>query len=163
MSLIIEYDPNCSSVPNRVINKIESANTPDYEEGNYLINPDISLLDGIVLIKYWKVVSNNIQEMTQEEKDLIDNNYICEPMKIGEKKYNVKEYLPGKRLSKDTWYNKNDASEYSEKVEEIIYSYQGSKLTQHVKTVYYLTGEISSQETYEYYKDGNKIIMKLVE
>lgn len=58
-----------------VINKttlqyLESVNTPDYPETDWIINPDMSDVDGVPR-KYWKLVNNVPTEMTQAEKDAV--------------------------------------------------------------------------------------------
>lgn len=55
---------------------IDSANTPDYDPALWLINPPglDTLLASAVPVKYWKVVSDDLAEMTQPEKDVVDTN-----------------------------------------------------------------------------------------
>ena len=55
---------------------VESVNTPDYNPVSWLINPPglSTLLAGAVPVKYWKVVSDDLAEMTQPEKDVVDTN-----------------------------------------------------------------------------------------
>lgn len=48
-----------------------SVNTPDYIGGDWLINPDLSAVAGIPT-KYWKVVDDEVVEMSSEEKTVID-------------------------------------------------------------------------------------------
>jgi hypothetical protein len=55
---------------------IDSVNTPDYDPLFWLINPpglDI-LLSTAVPVRYWKVVGDDLAEMTQPEKDVVDTN-----------------------------------------------------------------------------------------
>jgi hypothetical protein len=48
---------------------LESVNTPDYMDGNWVINPDLSAVDGVDS-QYWIIDENDvIREMTQVEKD----------------------------------------------------------------------------------------------
>ena len=59
-----------------VINKatkkiIRSAHTPDYPPGLWIINPDLSNVEGVDP-KYWKIVGNAVLEMNQVEKDAVD-------------------------------------------------------------------------------------------
>ncbi len=60
-----------------VINKttlqyLKSVNTIDYlNDSNWIINPDLSSLQ-TVPAKYWKVDGDNIVEMTEAEKSVID-------------------------------------------------------------------------------------------
>lgn len=56
-----------------VVNKadfrvIYNANTPDFLDGNWLINPVIPNCAS----KYWKLVGETLEEMTQAEKDEVD-------------------------------------------------------------------------------------------
>ena len=58
-----------------VVNKLTlevkySVNTPDYMDGNWLINPVLPIFDK----KFWKIVDDVIVEMPQEEKDVVDSN-----------------------------------------------------------------------------------------
>lgn len=53
-----------------------SVNTPDYDVADWVINPDISLLDGIPS-KYWDIgVDDVITEMTPEQKAVVDANTV---------------------------------------------------------------------------------------
>lgn len=52
-----------------------SVNTPDYPEG--LVNPDLTNVEGVPL-QYWKVVSGELVEMTQVEKDAVDAGLLAE-------------------------------------------------------------------------------------
>ncbi len=72
MANIVVYDPADAIVANRVITYIRSGHTPDYQVGNYLINPDVTGLSGID-IKYWKENAGAVVEMIQAEKDAIDD------------------------------------------------------------------------------------------
>lgn len=55
---------------------INSANTPDYDPLLWLINPPglDTLLSAAVSVRYWKVVGDDLAEMTQVEKDAVDTN-----------------------------------------------------------------------------------------
>lgn len=46
MANIIKYDPSNPIVADRVIKYIKSANTPEYQSGNYLINSNLSAVSG---------------------------------------------------------------------------------------------------------------------
>lgn len=61
-----------------VINKttlqyLKSVHTPDYMDGNWLINPDLSAVDGVAP-KYWKIVNDQVVEMDSLEKEVVDLN-----------------------------------------------------------------------------------------
>ena len=51
---------------------IRDVHTPLYPEADWLINPDVSALEGVVPEKYWKVVGDTVVEMDQSEKDDVD-------------------------------------------------------------------------------------------
>jgi len=71
MAEIVEYDPT-GVVTDMIINYFASVNTPDYQTGNYLINPDLSAL-GSVPQKYWKKSGTSVIEMTVGEKADVDD------------------------------------------------------------------------------------------
>jgi hypothetical protein len=48
-----------------------SVNTPDYSEEEWIVNPDLSALTEVP-VEYWKIDSDSVSEMTQEEKDAWD-------------------------------------------------------------------------------------------
>lgn len=61
-----------SEVINRTTLELkDSVNTPDYPVAQWIINPDLS---GVASVpkKYWKIVGDNVEEMTQAEKDVVD-------------------------------------------------------------------------------------------
>lgn len=48
-----------------------SVNTPDFPIGTWIINPDLVAVNAVPKI-YWKVVVDDVLEMTQPEKDAVD-------------------------------------------------------------------------------------------
>lgn len=61
-----------SKIPIRVIQYIESVNTPDFDKrDDVIVQPDISLLKDVPII-YWKVQNGSILEMSQSEKESVD-------------------------------------------------------------------------------------------
>jgi len=48
-----------------------SVNTPDFPVGTWIINPDLTSLGGVAE-KYWKISGDNVLEMNQTEKDVVD-------------------------------------------------------------------------------------------
>jgi len=50
----------------------KSVNTPDYPTEDWIHNPDLSAVSG-VLAKYWNISGDTISEMSQTEKDTVDN------------------------------------------------------------------------------------------
>lgn len=48
-----------------------SVNTPDYPEVTWIINPDLSGVEGVPS-KYWKITGDTISEMNQSEKNAVD-------------------------------------------------------------------------------------------
>jgi len=50
---------------------LRSVNTPDYPTSDWIINPDISAVDG-VLPQYWKLDGDTVLPMTEAEMDAYD-------------------------------------------------------------------------------------------
>lgn len=50
---------------------LKSVNTPDYDSGTWVINPDMTPVDG-VLTMYWVLTGDVLSEMSQGEKDTVD-------------------------------------------------------------------------------------------
>lgn len=160
MSDVVIYNPDDTVVANRVTGYLLSVNTPDYEDNpNALINPDLSSVSGIAQ-KYWKVDTGNVAEMSSGEKTSLDNFLAAKTIK--DKKFQVLTY-ENNLLTKDTWYNVDDGGgSYSIKVEETTYTYSNSKaMTKTIKT-YYFDGTESASETWGYYTDGTKQILKKI-
>lgn len=49
----------------------KSVNTTEYLDGEWIINPDLSNVEGVDKL-YWKIDGESVIEMTQEEKDAVD-------------------------------------------------------------------------------------------
>ena len=63
MSNVIIYNPNDTTVANRVSGYLVSVNTPDYTSNPYaLINPDLSDVSGVAQ-KFWKVSDSTVVQM----------------------------------------------------------------------------------------------------
>lgn len=61
-----------ASVINRITKEfLESVNTPDYSPTDWIINPDLSSVNGI-LEKYWIINGNTVRPATTEEQSQID-------------------------------------------------------------------------------------------
>lgn len=61
-----------ADVLHRVTKAIEkSVHTPHYSSSAWIINPDLSAVQGVDK-KYWKIVGDVISEMDQSEKDAVD-------------------------------------------------------------------------------------------
>lgn len=61
-----------SVVLNRVTKQlIRSANTPDYPPGQWIINPDLSAVDGFDS-RYWLITGNIVSLLNQAARDAID-------------------------------------------------------------------------------------------
>ena len=73
MSNVVKYDPS-GIVTNMVTEYLPSVNTPDYSAlPNVLINPSLSGVSGVDL-KYWKVDTGSVVEMSSGEKTIIDDS-----------------------------------------------------------------------------------------
>jgi len=67
-----------ASVLNRITKQyLESVNTPNYNEADWIINPDLSGVVNVPVM-YWKIVGDVISEMTAEEKAVVN-----EPARVG--------------------------------------------------------------------------------
>lgn len=139
---------------------LTSINTPDFSVNDWIINPDLSLLDNVPH-KYWKIDGDNVVEMNQSEKDAVDFEELSNT--ILEKKYRVDEYERGK-LSVTTWYNVDNEDEtYSNKVEETSYTYSGNKIISTTEIQYSAVETVLSEKTWNYYSSGKNIrIAKLL-
>ena len=61
-----------ASVINRTtLQFIPTVNTPDYSAVDWIINPDLSGVEGVPKY-YWKIVGDYVVEMDQAEKDVVD-------------------------------------------------------------------------------------------
>lgn len=61
-----------ASVLNRTtLQYLQSVNTPDYSAEEWIINPDLSAVAAVDQ-RYWKLVGDQVVEMTQAEKDAVD-------------------------------------------------------------------------------------------
>lgn len=59
---------------------LPSVHTPDYPPSQWLINPDLSAVEGQPRI-YWKIVDDEVQLMDQAERDAVDAGRISEVKK----------------------------------------------------------------------------------
>ena len=50
---------------------IPSANTPDYPVADWIINPDLSAVEGFASV-YWVITGDIVTLMTQGERDAVD-------------------------------------------------------------------------------------------
>lgn len=50
---------------------LDSVHTPDYDTPEWLINPDLSAVEGVPN-KYWSIHGDDVTEMTPEEKAAVD-------------------------------------------------------------------------------------------
>lgn len=55
-----------------IVNKLDN-----YDTGTWIINPDLSSVDGVDK-KYWKLVDDQVSEMSQAEKDEVDSAHLEE-------------------------------------------------------------------------------------
>ena len=65
-----------SNVLNRTSKQyLTSVNTPDFPTADWVINPDVSALLGVVPTKYWFIdAQDDVTEMTQPQKDVVDHD-----------------------------------------------------------------------------------------
>ena len=75
-----------SDVINRTtLQQLSSVNSPDYPSAEWIHNPDLSAVSGVAKM-YWKIVGDDVLEMTQAEKDAVDAARLegCKLSKYGE-------------------------------------------------------------------------------
>ncbi len=84
-----------------------SVHTPYYSIAIWIINPDLSAVSG-VLKKYWKIVGDSVEEMTQGEKDTVDAALLpgtkvnkIRLLKIDAERY-IESRYPNERITLDT-------------------------------------------------------------
>lgn len=72
-SVIVVFDE--TATPQKVLQVLASANTPDFTgRTDVVINPDLSALEGIVPVRYWKHSAGLIVEYTTAEKTQQDSD-----------------------------------------------------------------------------------------
>jgi hypothetical protein len=128
-------------------------NTPDFSESDWIINPDLFLVEGVPL-KYWKIVGDSVQEMTPEEKAIVDAAEANATPIINGENYQVDTYDSDNYLASQTWYkDRVETGVYTTKVKEIIYTRLENSMTQKVTNSFSMGGSILSSETEKYYTD----------
>ena len=141
---------------------LRSINTPDYPVESWVINPDLSAVEGVPP-RYWKLTGDAVSEMSQAEKDVVDA-----AIKVtAEKNYLVAEYNSRGNVTKETWYGTDDGDGvYSDPVEESVYVYGGAGnkllLSKTITQLYTDGTAASAPEVWEYVTDGDKKILKKV-
>jgi hypothetical protein len=99
------------------------------------------------------------RELTQNEKSILDSIVNLHPPQIGEKNHLVEEYSSSQKV-KEIWYNSYENGQYTGKVEETTYSYNGSKLISRTTKTFFLDGTVDTSEDFNYYNDtSNKTII----
>lgn len=100
MSNVIVFSPDKYPV------YIESVNTPDYEGINAIINPDMSGVEGVPF-KYVKRDGNNVVEMSQVEKDVVDAAELeARKVSIGNFNMDLKTFVKGILMAGNTRWSK---------------------------------------------------------
>lgn len=138
---------------------LKSVNTPDYDPSDWLINPDVSALASVPE-KYWKIVSNEVVEMTTEEKTVVDNTGVSY-----QANYQVKTY-DNYILSTEKWYETDNLDEtYSGLAKEITYTYNANKsaLVSKTEVVYDKNEDVISSVPYVYSTVVSGSTIKIVE
>jgi hypothetical protein len=160
MSKVILFNPSDPIVAGRVTDYLSSVNTPDYVSNpNALINPDVSGLP--VDMRYWKVDTGIVVEMSTGEKVAVDDSNKAKTVR--EKKYRVMEYSPSGNLNHDHWYDTDLGNgSYSGLAETNEYTYTSGNdaLLMRVTTTYFYDGTVSSVSVYDYVSSSNMIIEK---
>jgi hypothetical protein len=134
-------------------------NTPDYDTGTWLINPDLSAVAGISQ-QYWKVVGDTVVPMTAQEQAAVDSTALAKTLRV--QKYKVSAYN-GQLLSTETWYDTdNGDGTYSNMAAQTTYTYSGNALLSKTEIIYFYDGTVQSTNTYNYYQNGSNTIVKKI-
>jgi hypothetical protein len=98
-----------ASVLNRTTKKyLPSANTPDYDPTDWIIDPDLSAVSGVPN-KYWKLVGDTVSEMSTQEKADMDA-YIAANTAVAEVKQVSVTTMPAPApFATPTYRTKDDA------------------------------------------------------
>lgn len=155
----------------------KSVNTPDYPPADWIINPDMSAVEGVSKI-YWKVVGDTVVEMDQSEKDAVDaaqaaaataaaraavppDDPIAADGLVHAVHYCVEEYDTKKLLLRETQYGTDNGDcTYADPIQLTEYTYAQKKLTSKTVTRYWADGTVRDTETWRYFTDGLKVIKK---
>ena len=118
-----------SNVINRTTKQyIQFVNTPDYPDTDWIINPDLSAVDGIPQ-KYWKIVADTVVLMSSEEQTAVDASISASFPMPGKENYREDIYDSKGNLLTTTWYvTKLSEGSYSNKIRSITYTYSGTTL-----------------------------------
>lgn len=118
-----------SNVINRTTKQyIQFVNTPDYPDTDWIINPDLSAVDGIPQ-KYWKVVDDTVVPMSSEEQAAVDVAISASTPTSKKENYREDIYDSKGNLLTTTWYaTRITEGSYTNKVRCITYTYTGTTL-----------------------------------
>jgi len=131
---------------------LQSINTPDYPDIDWIVNPDLSGLIGIPQ-KYWKIVGDTVVQMDTTEQAAVDASIANATSAIGTN-YLTTTYNSTNQLITETWYrDRTGTGSYTTKVKETNYTYVGNSMTQAVTNYFSLGGTILSSQTTNYFTD----------
>ena len=135
-----------------------SVHTPDFDPVIWIINPDLSAVQGVSR-KYWKIVGDNVVGMTQSERDAVD---AAEPVS-DEVVAIVTTPMPRGRLpfKEEHYAIDNGDGTYSKKVKEVECIYTGRRLTCKIERSMNAGGTARETKTFDYFTgDNGQIIEK---
>lgn len=89
-----------ASVLNKITKQyIRSVHTPDFSPSDWIVNPDLSAVEGVP-VEYWKITGDVVSEMNQSEKDAVDAVLI-----VGEKQAKINEFTyTASRIVEDRYF-----------------------------------------------------------
>lgn len=140
---------------------LRSVNTPSYPVVDYVHNPDLSAVTGVPN-RYWKInPDDTITEMSQPEKDDVDQT--VGSGQILAAKFEITEKERGKVAKIRYYATDNGDGTYSDLVHETIYTYQRRHLLSEEYKTYYSNGVLASTTRWEYYTSpSGNVVKKLV-
>ena len=134
---------------------LQSVNTPDYDPGSWLINPDLTAVAGLDP-RYWKVVSNAVVPMTSAEQLLVKG------APLGPETYQLDQYNAAGQLTSSSFYTtKSAVGSYSGLCRQIVYTIASGAVASAVTTVYDANANVLSTATETYYvsSSGNQQVI----
>ena len=120
-----------------------SVNTPDFDEADWVVNPDLSSVVGVPQY-HWKFAGDTVSEMDAGEKAVVDEQRAASP--AGE--VHFEQVTAGNKVTKETWYRYLVDNVLKYKIREMTYGWQGSVLLTETEKTFDLAGNVLSTNVY---------------
>jgi hypothetical protein len=131
-----------ASVLNRAtLQFIKSANTPDFDKADWIIEPDLSLVQGVDK-KYWKLDGDRVLEMDTDEKQAVDDALAAAVAQASARGLANKAIDNGVEILKRLMIRFILAGKKQEEIDSIFEDFEASKLF-----LALITGNLKSART----------------